>query len=113
MNNNLEKMLNKYNIQTYHGCVEPGYFRYQLSWGGPSDEFRIYAEKLSEYNWMIWKIDYWFMDWFDGAKKVLHGEDLKFMKALVQSFFMEVGTLDSVYDEAMKNYEPDEEEEEE
>lgn len=25
MNNNLEKMLDKYNIQTYHGCVEPGY----------------------------------------------------------------------------------------
>ena len=22
---------------------EQGYFRYQLSWGGPSDEFRIYT----------------------------------------------------------------------
>ena len=24
---------------------DEGYFRYQLSWGGPSDEFRIYADK--------------------------------------------------------------------
>ena len=25
MNSNIEKMLDKYNIQTYNGCVEPGY----------------------------------------------------------------------------------------
>src|SRR3990172_6700819 len=50
-----------------------GYFRYQLSWGGPSDEFRIYAEG-HEYRWHVDKIEYWFMDWFDGAKRVLSGK---------------------------------------
>jgi len=36
---------------------EAGYFRLQFSWGGPSDECRIYSN-LTEY---------WYMDWFDGA----------------------------------------------
>ena len=34
-----------------------GYYRLQLSWGGPSDECRIYSDI----------IEYWYMDWFDGA----------------------------------------------
>ena len=89
----------------------PGYFRYQISWGGPGDEFRIYADKRSEYNWVIWKIEYWFLDWFDGARKILYGEDLKFMKNLLTSFFMEVGSFDHEYDKAMKNYEPEGDEE--
>ena len=42
---------------------ERGYFRYQLSWGGPSDEFRIYVD----YDKQITHIDYWFLDWWDGA----------------------------------------------
>lgn len=42
---------------------ERGYFRYQLSWGGPSDEFRIYVD----YDKQITHIDYWFLDWGDGA----------------------------------------------
>lgn len=90
----------------------PGYFRYQLSWGGPSDEFRIYADKRSEYNWVIWKIEYWFMDWFDGASKTLHGEDEKFMEELLTGFFMECGSFDHAYDKAMEDYEPEEDDEE-
>ena len=42
---------------------ERGYFRLQLSWGGPSDEFRIYVD----YDKQITHIDYWFLDWGDGA----------------------------------------------
>ena len=42
---------------------ERGYFRFQLSWGGPSDEFRIYVD----YDKQITHIDYWFLDWGDGA----------------------------------------------
>ena len=42
---------------------EAGYYRLQLSWGGPSDEFRIYVNQDKE----IDIIEYWFMDWFDGA----------------------------------------------
>jgi hypothetical protein len=41
-----------------------GFYRLQLSWGGPSDEFRIYTigDTLD-----IDCIDYHYMDWFDGA----------------------------------------------
>ena len=39
------------------------YYRLQLSWGGPSDEFRIYTG----INKSIEKIEYWYLDWFDGA----------------------------------------------
>ena len=42
---------------------ERGYFRYQLSWGCTSDEFRIYVD----YDKQITHIDYWFLDWGDGA----------------------------------------------
>lgn len=41
-----------------------GYYRLQLSWGGPSDEFRIYPAK-NEYSVDV--IEYAYMDWFDGA----------------------------------------------
>ena len=43
--------------------VKPSYKRIQISWGGPSDEFRIYANGT---------IEYWFLDWYDGAKVVLN-----------------------------------------
>ena len=42
---------------------ERGYFRLQLSWGGPGDEFRIYAD----YDKSIDYIEYWYLDWYDGA----------------------------------------------
>jgi hypothetical protein len=46
--------------------VEPGTFtdqkrgfvRYQLSTGGPGDEFRFFSDGT---------IEYWYLDWFDGA----------------------------------------------
>ena len=39
------------------------YFRYQLSWGGPSDEFRFFVNP----DLSCHRIEYWFLDWFDGA----------------------------------------------
>lgn len=42
---------------TFEGQRAP-YFRYQISWGGPSEEFRFYLNG---------DIEFWFMDWFDGA----------------------------------------------
>ena len=41
-----------------------GYYRLQLSWGGPSDEFRIYTTQYAD---EIDVIEYHYMDWFDGA----------------------------------------------
>ena len=40
-----------------------GYLRWQLSWGGPSDEFRFFIDEQGG----ITDIEYRFMDWFDGA----------------------------------------------
>ena len=42
---------------------EAGYYRLQLSWGGPSDEFRVYVNQDKEIDF----IEYWYMDWFDSA----------------------------------------------
>jgi len=42
---------------------ERGYWRLQMSWGGPSDEFRIYVNPENEIDY----IDYHYLDWFDGA----------------------------------------------
>ena len=44
-----------------------GYHRWQLSWGGPSDEFRLYADGTVHYH---------FMDWYDGAKRYITDNEL-------------------------------------
>ena len=41
-----------------------GYWRWQYSWGGPSDELRAYVNRDDT----IHRLEYWYMDWFDGAK---------------------------------------------
>jgi len=46
-----------------------GYFRYQLSWGGPSDEFRFFVNP----DLSCHRVEYWFLDWFDGAHRILSG----------------------------------------
>ena len=53
-----------------------GYLRYQLSWGGPSDEFRFYVNLDGS----LHRIEYWFLDWFDGAHRELEGEDYDTME---------------------------------
>ena len=35
-----------------------GYYRWQLSYGGPSEEFRLFDNG---------DLEYWYLDWFDGA----------------------------------------------
>ena len=44
-----------------------GYWRWQLSWGGPGDEFRIYVSPDKS----VHRIEYWYLDWFDGAHVTL------------------------------------------
>ena len=55
---------------TFEHQVE-GYWRWQFSWGGPSDELRAYVNELKE----IHRLEYWFMDWMDGAKLELQPGD--------------------------------------
>ena len=47
---------------TFTDQKEP-YYRFQISWGGPSDEFRFYHDSNLKVN----RIEYWFLDWFDGS----------------------------------------------
>ncbi len=65
-----------------------GYLRYQLSWGGPSDEFRFYLDE----NLNTTRIEYWFMDWFDGAKIILKGQPLSLLQEIYQDF-KDTGTV--------------------
>mgnify|MGYP001607415806 CR=1 FL=1 len=75
-----------------------GYFRYQLSWGGPADEFRIYAA----YDLKPYTIQYWYMDWFDGAGKILYGKDFKLIAEIFEMFFVDSSTAQEAYKKAIK-----------
>lgn len=76
-----EDLGNLYEFGLCFDYVEPGtftdqhegYWRYQLSWGGPSDEFRFYVTP-GHYGLEPHRIEYWFLDWYDGASRTL---DLK------------------------------------
>ena len=59
---------------TFKGQRED-YVRYQLSWGGPSEEFRIYKNG---------KVEFWLLDWFDGAPLEVSGEDADIIKQIVE-----------------------------
>lgn len=49
-----------------------GYWRWQFSWGGPGDELRGYVNENKE----LHRLEYWFLDWFDGASvQVSPGSD--------------------------------------
>ncbi len=74
-----------------------GYFRYQLSWGGPSDEFRFYCDE----NFELVRIEYWFLDWFDGAKIPLSGHDNELLAEIFHDF-KDTGTVKHQYDQVMK-----------
>ena len=62
-----------------------GYWRWQLSWGGPSDEFRIYINPDKS----VHRIEYWYLDWFDGAKveldEKLHGDAWSHLEQMVEA----------------------------
>ena len=67
-----------------------GYFRWQLSWGGPSDEFRFYTDECLD----PVEIEYWFLDWFDGAKIVLQERDYDLLEEIFQ-YFREIGVVEA------------------
>jgi len=47
-----------------------GYYRWQFSWGGPSDELRAFVNRDDS----IHRLEYWHLDWFDGAKVSIAAE---------------------------------------
>ena len=58
-----------------------GFWRWQLSWGGPSDEFRIFVDEDKN----IYKIEYWYMDWFDGASIIVKN---KIIYQIIKEYFL-------------------------
>ncbi|GEM_PF-1773146 len=50
------------------------YWRYQLSWGGPSEEFRVYLNG---------DVEFWLLDWFDGASVEVTGGDAAIIREIV------------------------------
>ena len=87
------------------GKAEPkeGYFRYQLSWGGPSEEFRIYAYQTGEYSFDVYRIQFVFLDWFDGAKRTLTSSDFRLVEEIFQNLFVETGTASHAMEEARED----------
>jgi len=75
-----------------------GYFRYQLSWGGPSDEFRFYVNP----DFSVYRIEYWFLDWYDGAKRELHGKDYDLLEEVYNYMWNETGLTKILFEEAME-----------
>ena len=47
------------------------FIRYQLSWGGPQEEFRLYKNG---------DLEFWYLDWFDGAHVDVTGDDADIIK---------------------------------
>lgn len=75
---------------------EQGYFRYQISYGGPSEEIRFFTDE----NFKPYKIEFWYLDWFDGAKKILQGNDKALMQEIFE-FYKDCGTVAHVHKQAM------------
>ena len=76
-----------------------GYWRYQLSWGGPSDEFRFYAGGCGEQQ--PYRIGYAFLDWFDGHERALADDDLRVLDG-IWSFFRDIGATEAEYRKATR-----------
>ncbi len=74
---------------TFDGQRE-GYFRYQISWGGPSDEFRLFVNP----DFSAHRVEYWFMDWFDGAYLALQDGDLKLIEDIYTVLFVDSGVAE-------------------
>lgn len=66
-----------------------GYFRYQISYGGPSEEFRFYTdEKLN-----LTGVYFWFLNWFTGHGIRVTGKNLELWQEIWEDW-RETGTLE-------------------
>ena len=79
------------------GDEGPGYFRYQISWGGPSEEIRMFVD----YGGKLSYAEFWFLDWFVGHGIALTGEEFETAEAIL-SDFDEVGMVERAYEEAIE-----------
>lgn len=80
---------------TFNG-QKRGYWRYQISWGGPSEEFRFYGGGANE---RPERIEFWFLDWFDGYGRKLTGKDEALLLEL-WDWFADGGSVEAEYNKA-------------
>jgi len=74
-----------------------GYFRFQISWGGPSDEIRLFADRMMDGGWSLYRAEYWFLDWFDGASLTVTDEfEVRWLFNLLD----ELGSLTAEFEKA-------------
>lgn len=80
-----------------------GYFRYQLSCGGPSDEFRYFACH-NHRGWDVYRVEYWFKDWYDKASRTidLTSEEGLVLTDIFYYEFEDAGVVESEYNKAME-----------
>ena len=69
---------------------DQGFFRYQISWGGPSEEFRYYTD--AELN--AYKVEFWYLDWNCGQKVHPTASDEKILLE-IWDFFKDCGSIES------------------
>ena len=81
---------------TFEG-QKAGYFRYQISYGGPSDEFRFYTDA----GFSLHRVEYWFLDWFDGANVVLKGKNFELLEEIF-NHFKECGTVEHEFNKSQE-----------
>jgi len=70
-----------------------GYWRYQISYGGPSEEFRFYSSGLE---YVPYRVTFAFLDWFDGYERKLSDRDAEVLLNLWE-WFSEAGIVESEY----------------
>ena len=78
-----------------------GYWRWQLSWGGPSDEFRIYGSLQRNGSIIPYRVEYAFLNWFDGAVRKLTAKEDAFIMQLVDMLFVDTEVASREYHAAM------------
>ena len=79
-----------------------GYWRWQISWGGPSEEFRFYA-RPSGRGYALEAVKFAFLDWYDGYSRALRGRDLELLREVWLEYFLELGAVEDAYRKAVED----------
>jgi len=72
------------------GNQKRGYYRYQISTGGPGEEFRYYPNTSPR------EISFVFLDWYDGYERRLRGKDWEIINEIFD-IFDELGLMGEHY----------------
>ena len=86
---------------TFTGQIE-GYWRYQMMFGGPSDEIRFWCKRGRRGDFFLTRATYVYMDWGDGAEVDVTNEPcIEWLWEVLD----ERGEVESTYMSAMADYE--------